>query len=118
MRLKAWFPAAFIAIGLVTLVAISIQNARRPQSPRQSRVAEPASKSSGIRTAPKPAENPRAKEVAATIINLNGMLCAEVVSMRKLELENKVEVSCIEFRGGSNHVSYIVDTKSGKAVKI
>jgi len=55
-----------------------------------------------------------AEEIAATMININGYLCAEVVELNKLESGN-FEVTCIKYRGGSGKATYIVDVKSGNA---
>lgn len=54
-------------------------------------------------------------EAIATGINLNGLLCAEVVSVNKLTLPNKAEVTCITYRGGSSTSTYIVDVSTGRA---
>lgn len=56
-------------------------------------------------------------EQIATQINLQGYLCAEVVSVRELAVGGGgvFEVVCIEYRGGSSTVSYLVDTRDGGA---
>jgi hypothetical protein len=54
-------------------------------------------------------------EEVATIINLNGHLCAEVTDVRPLEQANTYEVTCIEYRGGSGKVRYILDALKGIA---
>jgi hypothetical protein len=56
-------------------------------------------------------------ELIATMLNLNGLLCASVVDFRKLEIANQVEVTSIEYRGGSGTVRYILDLSTGKAFK-
>lgn len=59
-----------------------------------------------------------AKETAALLLNLNGQLCAKVISIRKLDVQFRqgaLEVRCIEYRGGSSEKTYIIDPKSGKA---
>lgn len=57
------------------------------------------------------------KETTATILNLNGLLCAKVVEIRPLEMANQYEVTCIEYRGGSGTVRYILNAATGKAFK-
>lgn len=49
------------------------------------------------------------------MLNLNGHLCAEVVEMRRLQVEKQVEVTCVRYRGGSARASYVLDTVSGRA---
>lgn len=56
------------------------------------------------------------REVIATMINLEGYLCAEVVSVRELQISGVYEIICIEYRGGSGQVRYIVDARSEPAV--
>jgi len=57
------------------------------------------------------------EEMVATMLNLNGFLCAEVTSMRKLSIGNNLEVTCVMYRGGSATSSYVIDLTSGKAFK-
>jgi hypothetical protein len=57
------------------------------------------------------------KTVMATMLNLNGHLCAEVIDIRPLQVANQFEVTCIEYRGGSGRVRYIFDGNTGKAFK-
>jgi hypothetical protein len=50
------------------------------------------------------------KEQIATIINLNGFLCAKVLDVKPLEVRaNIYEVTCIEYSGGSGTKIYILD---------
>jgi hypothetical protein len=56
-----------------------------------------------------------AREAAATFINLNGFLCAEVTSVRALQLKDTYEITCIEYRGGSSKKTYIINTTDGTA---
>lgn len=57
-----------------------------------------------------------AKDAVAALINLNGHLCAEPVDVRPLKVrQSAFEVTCIEYRGGSGRVRYIVDAASGTA---
>ncbi len=60
------------------------------------------------------AGNREADEMMATLINMNGKLCAKVISVRRLAVNPKVfEVRCIEYRGGDGTIDYIVDTNTG-----
>lgn len=56
-------------------------------------------------------------EKIATVINLNGHLCASVTDVRPLELQDVYEVTCIEYRGGSGEVRYIMNARQGSAFK-
>ena len=56
------------------------------------------------------------KELAALMINLNKYLCAEVIEIRPLKVNRNVqEVTCIEYRGGTNKKTYLVDIEKGVA---
>lgn len=56
----------------------------------------------------------KAGELAATMINLNGHLCAQVVGIRPLKVRAEVhEVTCIEYRGGSGQKVYMLDSTKG-----
>lgn len=56
-------------------------------------------------------------EMLATFINLKGHLCAKVVKVAPLTQKDTYEVRCIEYRGGSGTVDYIVNVKSGQVIK-
>ncbi len=58
-----------------------------------------------------------AEEMMATFLNLKGQLCAKVLTVSKLSLPDTYEVRCIEYRGGSGTVDYIVNVKSGEVFK-
>lgn len=49
------------------------------------------------------------EEMMATFINMHGQLCAKVVNVNRLEMKNTFEVTCIEYRGGTGTVDYIVN---------
>ena len=50
------------------------------------------------------------------VFNLNGLLCAEIVDVRPLAIGNdRYEVECIEYRGGSGKKTYILDAQENKA---
>ncbi|HEY0662164.1 MAG TPA: hypothetical protein VGD21_12695 [Lysobacter sp.] len=53
-------------------------------------------------------------EKFATILNLNGLLCAKTVEVCPLKVD-ALEVTCIEYRGGKATKTYIIDTKNGSA---
>lgn len=55
--------------------------------------------------------------MTALMINANGDLCASVVDIRPLESEDRFEITCIEYRGGSGTVRYIMDTEKGVIFK-
>ena len=56
-------------------------------------------------------------EQVATVINLNGFLCAEVTDVRPLSSSNTYEVTCVEYRGGSGKVRYILNALKGVVFK-
>ena len=56
------------------------------------------------------------KEMTALILNMNGLLCAEVVDIRPLKVrKGTYEVECIEYRGGKGRKTYIMDAAKGTA---
>ena len=55
------------------------------------------------------------KEMTALILNLNGLLCAEVIDIRPLKMKDIYEVECIEYRGGKGRKIYIMDAAKGTA---
>ena len=55
------------------------------------------------------------KILTATILNLNGLLCAEVTDIRPLEIKNTFEVACIIYRGGTATKTYIMNAAEGTA---
>jgi hypothetical protein len=56
-----------------------------------------------------------AEEIAAMMLNLNGLLCAEVTDLRALKQKDVYEVTCVKFRNGSKQATYILDMSSGNA---
>ena len=58
---------------------------------------------------------PDVYEMVATGLNLNGHLCAELVSISSLKVKSTYEATCIAYRGGSSQKSYIVDALKGVA---
>lgn len=62
--------------------------------------------------------SPEAVEGMAFLINANGFLCAKVININTLSINDKTyEVRCIEYRGGSGAVDYIVDLGTGRVFK-
>jgi len=58
------------------------------------------------------------KEMIAALINMNGHLCASVLSITQLVVGKKTfEVVCIEYRGGNGQVTYILDLSTGIAYR-
>jgi hypothetical protein len=61
----------------------------------------------------------QAKDAVAGLINLNGHLCADIVDVKPLQVRDNVfEVTCIEYRGGSGRVRYLVDGQKGLASRL
>ena len=56
-------------------------------------------------------------EMLATLLNLQGYLCARVTSVVPLDLPKHYEVRCIEYRGGRGTVDYIINLETGRAIK-
>ena len=57
-------------------------------------------------------------EVIATVLNLNGLLCARVVAVEPLRVSSDAfEVTCVEYRGGTGTVRYIVNAANGTAYR-
>lgn len=60
-----------------------------------------------------------AQHAVAGLINLNGHLCAKVENVQPLQMRDQVfEVTCIEYRGGSGKVRYLVDGATGTASRL
>ncbi len=57
----------------------------------------------------------QAEDIAAFLLNMNGLLCAEVVDLRALEQKNVYEVQCVKYRGGSAEATYMLDMNTGAA---
>lgn len=56
-----------------------------------------------------------AKETAATMINLNGHLCAKVTELLPAKNQSDAfEVTCTEYRNGTGTAHYLLDSKTGK----
>ena len=58
-----------------------------------------------------------AEDMMATFLNLKRNLCAKVVNISKLQIPDTYEVRCIEYRGGTGTVDYIVNVKTGEVYK-
>lgn len=54
-------------------------------------------------------------ETFGLILNMNSLLCAKVVRVCGLKVENALEVTCIQYRGGSATKTYIVDVATASA---
>lgn len=54
------------------------------------------------------------REQFATLINLNGLLCAQVIEVRKRESKTYYVV-CETYRNRLEQRAYLVDLKTGKA---
>lgn len=63
---------------------------------------------------PNQIDGEKAKVLAASMANMNGHLCAEVVEIRPLKVRPEIhEIVCIEYRGGTGRKMYLLDTKKG-----
>jgi hypothetical protein len=80
-------------------------------------LSSPVSVASGAEPDFSKASPEQLKQLVATFINLNGLLCAEVKDLKPLELKNQWEVTCIEYRGGSGTVRYIFNAETGTAFR-
>ena len=69
----------------------------------------------GIGHVKKVLPDPEVNEMVATGLNLNGHLCAELITVRPLKVESTYEATCIAYRGGSSKKSYIIDALKGVA---
>jgi hypothetical protein len=58
-----------------------------------------------------------AEETAAMMLNLDGLLCAEVTDLRALKQKDVYAVSCVKFRNGSEQATYVLDMSSGAGVR-
>lgn len=57
-------------------------------------------------------------EMIATVLNLNGLLCAQVTDVKPLKVGGDVfEVTCVQYRGGSATTQYIVNSSDGTAYR-
>lgn len=54
-------------------------------------------------------------EVISAGLNLNGHLCAALVTIRPLELEHVYEAVCVAYRGGTAEKSYVIRALEGIA---
>ncbi len=62
------------------------------------------------------AQDQETNELIAMMLNMNGLLCAEIVTVSRLG-NDRLEVTCIEYRGGHGTVRYILDMNTGRAFK-
>jgi hypothetical protein len=56
-------------------------------------------------------------EMLAGVLMRNGFLCSRVVEKRQTQGAEQIEVTCIEYRGGTRRVRSLVDLSTGKAFK-
>lgn len=91
-----------------------------PAAPTSAPSTAPPASLSAKPTGPQKATVSRkeADQLLATLINLNGMLCAEVVSVTPLRTRDRYEVECIEYRGGQHRATYVVDVGRGAVEKL
>lgn len=91
-------------------------SAQRAAVPRDEASTTQSATSSSIPAGGRPT-NPEAENTVKAFINLHGELCAEIVSVKPLALPNTAEVTCVEYRGGSSHVTYVINIVSGDLQK-
>lgn len=100
---------------------VSVYNSGNSSNAAAAEITEPTKANPKPETIPSPTPSlsrNEAGEGIATAINLNGFLCAKVIEAKPLRMKQDVyEVTCIEYRGGSGRVRYIVDANSGVAYK-
>lgn len=58
------------------------------------------------------------KEMSATIINLNGYLCARVTSIKPTVCADVWRISCIEYRNGSGLATYMMNAATAKVTRL
>lgn len=61
---------------------------------------------------------PEIKEMVATGINMNGLLCAQITSISPLRVDGAYEVTCIAYSGGQGRKTYIINSKNGEASEL
>jgi len=54
-------------------------------------------------------------KLVATGLNLNGLLCAKVLTLTPLKLPSKYEAKCIAYRGGEGTKMYVIEALAGRA---
>lgn len=93
------------------------QPIKRPSNsaPTDADIVSPSGSQPADRPAASDPDREAVNEKLATMLNLNGLLCAKVVSVAPLERANTYEVTCIAYRGGSTNKTYIFNGNTGKA---
>lgn len=103
---------------MLTACGSGSSEADREQAEFEARAAQIEAKARSLEGAPASAAKSALDEQIAGVLNLNGLLCARVVNVSPLQVRpNTYEVTCIEYRGGSGTVHYILDAGNGTAVK-
>ena len=69
----------------------------------------------GVQDVKDPLTQAQVEELVAAGLNLNGHLCARVVSIRALQLKSKHETTCIAYGGGEGKKTYVIDALRGVA---
>ena len=95
--------------------AIAAENATAVEPAKDKQTSRPARQHTTASPLPSKAES---AEAIAAVINLNDHLCARVTNVAPLQVSGSVyEVTCIEYRGGTGTVKYIVNADTGVAFK-
>jgi hypothetical protein len=83
-----------------------------------STVQTPAVQRPAVQTPASGMSDTEARQMVGLAINLNGFLCGEVLMVTPLKVSpDIVEVECIEYRGGSERVRYLLNAKTKVAWK-
>ncbi len=56
-------------------------------------------------------------DVLAGVLMRNGLLCSQVLEKSQGQGADEIEVTCIQYRGATARVRYIIDLSTGKASK-
>jgi hypothetical protein len=63
------------------------------------------------------AQSEQLDQMLAGLLMRNGLLCSRVVEKRPSETVDHIEVTCIEYWGGTKRVRYLIDLSTRKASK-
>lgn len=63
------------------------------------------------------AQSEQLDQMLAGVVMRSGFLCSRVVEKRRSETEDHIEVTCIEYWGGTKRVRYLIDLSTRKASK-
>jgi hypothetical protein len=112
-------PSTSFAIVLVSLIVLLLVGILIYTSTVQTpAVQTPAVQRPAVQTPASGMSDTEARQMVGLAINLNGFLCGEVLMVTPLKVSpDIVEVECIEYRGGSERVRYLLNAKTKVAWK-